>query len=298
MHNPKKTRRGKMKRSPHYVDNVVLMSKATLEMSSPFKDVKVAFNWLNRDYPRYHGHSHWELLVVMSGEISQNLNGMKAILKRGDVCLIKPKDKHSLNFIKKDVKNYQHINFIFSDELAEEFFSIYGCYDEIVDGTEPVYFTIDNSDIAMIYEKALLAQTLPQEQYEACAKIMVSKIMLEYIEQKTLFNAEYPEWLNAFLSQLSNPINFNLKVEELAQTTSYSYSRLSRLFKQHMGVTIVDYLNEKKMIYAKRLLRSTDLSTLQIAERIGYNSLSSFNHLFKKAYGVTPSEYRKKRKND
>lgn len=287
-----------MKRSPHYVDNIVLMSKATLEMSSPFKDAKVAFNWLNRDYPMYHGHSHWELLVVMSGEICHNLNGKKSVLTKGDVCLIKPNDKHSLKFAKKDVKKYQHINFIFSDDLAEEFFSMYGCYEEIVNGTEMVCFTIENTDIAMVYEKALLAQTLPQEQYEACAKIMVSKILLEYIEQKILFNVEYPEWLNLFLAQLANPINFNLKVEELAQTTSYSYSRLSRLFKQHMGVTIVDYLNEKKMIYAKRLLRSTDLSTLQIAERIGYNSLSSFNHLFKKAYGVTPSEYRKKAKND
>lgn len=285
-----------MKRSPHYVDNVVLMSKTTLEMSSPFKDAKVAFNWLNRDYPMYHGHSHWELLIVMSGEICHNLNGKESVLTKGEVCLIKPNDKHSLKFTKKDVENYQHINFIFSDELAEEFFSMYGCYEEIVNGTESVCFTIENSDIAMIYEKALLAQTLPQEQYEACAKIMVSRILLEYIEQKTLFNVEYPEWLNLFLSQLANPINFNLKVEELAQTTSYSYSRLSRLFKQHMGVTIVDYLNEKKMIYAKRLLRSTDLSTLQISERIGYSSLSSFNHLFKKAYGVTPSEYRKKAK--
>ena len=287
-----------MKRSPYYVDNIVLMSNATLEMSSPFKDAKVAFNWLNRDYPMYHGHTHWELLVVMSGEICQNLNGEKTILKKGDVCLIKPKDKHSLKFKKKDIKNYQHINFIFSDELAEEFFSIYGCYEEIVNGTEAVCFTIENSDVAMIYEKALLAQTLPQAQYEACAKIMVSKILLEYIEQKILFNVEYPEWLNLFLTQLANPINFNLKVEELAQMTSYSYSRLSRLFKQYMGVTIVDYLNEKKIVYAKRLLRSTGLSTLQIAERVGYTSVSSFNHLFKATCGITPSDYRQKQKKD
>ena len=50
------------------------------------------------------------------------------------------------------------------------------------------------------------------------------------------------------------------------------------------------------MGYAKRLLRTTRLTTLQISETIGYSSLSSLNHLFKKKYGITPSEYRKEYK--
>ena len=108
-----------------------------------------------------------------------------------------------------------------------------------------------------------------------------------------MFDTNYPDWFNIFLNELSNPNNFDKSVKELVADTSYSYSRLARLFKQYTGQTMVDYVNEKKMFYTKRLLRATNLTTLQIAEKIGFSSLSSFNHLFKGTYGLTPSEYRK-----
>ena len=66
--------------SPKYVKKVILKPKSTIEMSSPFRTANIAFNWLNRDYPIYHEHSHWELLVIMSGEICHNINGKENIL--------------------------------------------------------------------------------------------------------------------------------------------------------------------------------------------------------------------------
>lgn len=60
---------------PKYVEKIKLNKRATIEIASPFKTADVAFNWLNRDYPIYHEHSHWELLVIMSGEVCHNING-------------------------------------------------------------------------------------------------------------------------------------------------------------------------------------------------------------------------------
>ena len=68
--------------SPKYVDKIKLDKRATIEMSSPFRTASIAFNWLNRDYPIYHEHSHWELLVIMSGEICHNINDKEEILKK------------------------------------------------------------------------------------------------------------------------------------------------------------------------------------------------------------------------
>ena len=279
--------------TPKYVDKVKLNRKATIEMSSPFRTASIAFNWLNRDYPIYHEHSHWELFVIMSGEVCHNINGKEEILKKGDAYLIRPIDMHSLKLKKKQKDNYQHINFTFSDEFARKILGVYDCYEEILNEKESIRFTLDQSEVSMVYDKALLTQNLPQEKYEMSTKTIVSRILIKFFEQRTLFESGYPEWLNEFMIYVNNPNMFGKSTRDLAKYTPYSYSRLATLFKQYVGITIVDYVNEKRMIYAKRLLRTTKLTTLQISEMIGYNSLSSFNHLFKDTYGVTPTEYRK-----
>ena len=279
--------------APKYVDKIKLDKRATIEMSSPFRNADIAFNWLNRDYPIYHEHSHWELFVIMSGEICHNINGKEELLKKGDVCLIRPVDKHSLKLKRKQKDNYQHINFMFSDEFARKILGVYDCYEEVLNEKESIHFALDASDISMIYDKTLLAQNLSQQKYEKSTKANVSRILVKFFEQRTLFDSEYPEWLNEFMIYINNPDVFGKSTRDLAKYTPYSYSRLTTLFKQYVGVTIVDYVNEKRMIYAKRLLRTTKLTTLQISEMIGYNSLSSFNHLFKDTFGVTPTEYRK-----
>ena len=287
----------KKTKSPQYVEDIVLKSYATLEMSSPFKNVDVAFNWLNREYPIYHKHSHWEILIIMSGKILHTINGMEYIMKKGDACIIRPTDEHSLKYT-QDYKDYgepyQHLNFIFHNDFAEKVLGLYESYDTLLHSQEVQYFTLDDSDIDMIYNKALFTQYLPQEKYEMSTKLIVSHLLNRFLERRMLFEPEYPDWLNVFLTYISNPTNFGKSVEELSESTGYSYSRLARVFKSYTGVTLIEYINDKKMTYAKRLLRTTNLTTLQISEKIGYSSLSSFNHLFKKVYGIPPSEYRKK----
>lgn len=283
--------------SPKYVDKIVLEHRVSMEMSSPFKNASIAFNWLNRDYPIYHEHSHWEVFIVMEGEIYHNINGRESVLKKGDACLIRPTDKHSLSFKKKQENRYQQINFTFSDAFAKKMLDVYECYEEVLKEQGAVQFTLDDSEMSTIYDKALLTQNLPQQTYEMSTKLIVSRIISTYLEQRILFDTAYPDWLNEFVIYLNNPNNFDKSTKELAAYTPYSYSRLSTLFKQYVGITIVDYINDKKMVYAKRLLRTTMLTTLRISEMIGYNSLSSFNHLFKKTFGITPSEYRKRNKN-
>ena len=279
--------------SPKYVDKIKLDKRATIEMSSPFRTASIAFNWLNRDYPIYHEHSHWELLVIMSGEVCHNINGKEEVLKKGDACLIRPTDKHSLILKRKQKNNFQHINFMFYDDFARKILDVCECYEEVLNEKESIHFALDDSDISMIYDKTLLTQNLSQQKYEMSTKTIVSRILIKFFEQKILFEPEYPNWLNEFIVYINNPGMFGKSTRDLAKYTPYSYSRLTTLFKQYVGVTIVDYVNEKRMIYAKRLLRTTKLTTLQISEMIGYNSLSSFNHLFKDTFGVTPTEYRK-----
>lgn len=283
--------------SPNYIEDVVLLSNATIEMSSPFTSVDAGFNWLNRDYDIYHSHSHWEVLIVISGEILHTINDQEYLMKRGDCCLIRQDDMHSLRFPpdrKESIESHQHLNFTFTNEFAKRLMGLFGDYDKLSTSKDALKFTIEDSYLNTIYYKAILTQNFPREEYVVSTKLMISQILNIFWEQRVFHNPDYPVWFNEFLTYISHPNNFGKSVEELSKSTAYSYSRLARLFKEFVGTTLVDYINDKKMTHAKRLLRTTTLSMIQISEQIGYNSLSSFNHLFKNTYGLTPSEYRKK----
>ena len=266
---------------------------STIALSSPFKDATAAFNLLNRDFPPYHNHMHWELLVMIQGSLIHTVNNMDFIYESGDACLIRPNDKHCLNYIDNVKSPCQYVNFTFRNDFAESFFSIHDSYNNLLNSDEILHFALDDADIVTITDRCLFTHNLPQENYEANTKLIICQILLKFFERRLLANPDYPLWFNNFLTYISTPSNFGKSAEELALSTPYSYTWLTRYFKKYTGITLIDYINDKKMIYAKRLLQTTTLTTLQISEKIGYSSLSSFNHLFKKTYNTTPSEYRK-----
>ena len=64
-----------------------------------------------------------------------------------------------------------------------------------------------------------------------------------------------------------------------------------RLFKKYMNMTINDYVIELRMKHAAYLLRDTYMNVNEAADYLGFSSVSYFSRVFKKYYGVSPSEY-------
>ena len=64
------------------------------------------------------------------------------------------------------------------------------------------------------------------------------------------------------------------------------------LFKKATGKTFVTVLNELRMEKARVLLTTTHLKVYEIAEQVGIEDVKYFLRLFKKAYGLSPNEYR------
>jgi YesN/AraC family two-component response regulator len=84
--------------------------------------------------------------------------------------------------------------------------------------------------------------------------------------------------------------NLSLLAEEYNQPIYY----LSKLVKQSTGHTYKELLQLKRLNQASYLLLSTGLSISDIISAVGYDNTSYFHRVFKKRYGVTPKEYRKK----
>lgn len=87
-------------------------------------------------------------------------------------------------------------------------------------------------------------------------------------------------------------LNTRITVQVLSEYTGLSASYLSRLFKKELGISISDYILEKKIEKSENLLKYSDYSLIDIANYLAFSSQSHFIQTFKKAVGITPNKYR------
>ena len=83
-------------------------------------------------------------------------------------------------------------------------------------------------------------------------------------------------------------------LRDLSKNTSYSYEYLSKYFRDRTGITFTDYVCNYRISEACYVLQNSEQSILQTSLECGFDSLRSFNRNFKKALGITPSEYKMK----
>lgn len=66
----------------------------------------------------------------------------------------------------------------------------------------------------------------------------------------------------------------------------------SRIFKEEVGVTFVNYLTDVRLRHSVQMLESTAKRVQDVAQAVGYPNVSYFSTIFKKKYGMSPYEYR------
>ncbi|WP_445671395.1 helix-turn-helix transcriptional regulator [Paenibacillus sp. FSL K6-3166] len=88
--------------------------------------------------------------------------------------------------------------------------------------------------------------------------------------------------------------NSNLCINSIADELSMSPIYLSRLYKLLTTNALSDKINELRLDKAKELLKTSEYTIVDIAEKTGFTSSSYFYRLFKNSTGITPSDYRKK----
>lgn len=89
-----------------------------------------------------------------------------------------------------------------------------------------------------------------------------------------------------------NHIHDRITIEDLAAYTDLSPSYLSRLFKKELGISVSDYIREKKIDKAQNLLKYSDFTPVEIANYLSFSSQSHFIQTFEKMVGMTPKKYR------
>jgi YesN/AraC family two-component response regulator len=124
------------------------------------------------------------------------------------------------------------------------------------------------------------------------------KEKLEDFFEKQTFEKSYTRAAGGTVQRMCRFIERNYRknptLQELAGKTSLSPKYISRKFKQETQETFSEYKVKLKMEQARKLLQETSFGIAQIAYRVGYENAESFMKRFKKASGLTPTEYRKK----
>ncbi len=92
---------------------------------------------------------------------------------------------------------------------------------------------------------------------------------------------------------IESHLDEKITISQLCRQFSLSPTTLKNKFREYYGQPIHSWILSRRIQQAARLLVSTDMTILQIAQSVGYESTSQFNVVFRRTYGVSPSLYRK-----
>lgn len=120
------------------------------------------------------------------------------------------------------------------------------------------------------------------------------EMVIDYAEKMRRYSRSdtNSKHINACKEYIYSHIKERITIEDLADEFGVSAGYLSRLFKKQTGVSVSAYIREQKIDIAKNLLRFSDYSMIDIANRLSFSSQSHFIQQFRESVGMTPKKYR------
>lgn len=257
-----------------------------------------------------HYHDFVEFTYVIEGQGTESINGKKHRLHAGAASFLLPQHMHEIQCepgtpIRKYCCMF-NINMIFDSdydiELNNLVFKI---------GSDlPSYAHFDGKQAAKLQG---IFEDLQQEYDGNTGPARISLIRAKLLEALCLFvravteNHHDEESIHTD-SQDESSVRQNflplleyvhqhflekITLEELARKFGVSIPYISRYFKKNVGKGFLDYLHELRIERAAGMLKSTNMSVIDISVEVGFESYRTFSRVFRELKGQTPTEYRK-----
>lgn len=149
----------------------------------------------------------------------------------------------------------------------------------------------DSNDVLELnshFYREILESTHPAE---LChwSKTMLDKFLNCVLGTKNQKNLQAVQKAADYINQNSEK---KITIDEVAQIVYLSPCYLSRIFKQNLGCTLMEYLTQIRVEKAKMMLRNPKYNITQVAEESGFEDPGYFTRVFKKIEGITPSRYK------
>ena len=238
------------------------------------------FLYDNIDYG-LHFHKNYELIYVIKGAALCSVNNKTKQLTQGDFAFCLSNEVHSI----KSLGEAKIWIGVFSEDFIHEFRKcqagktgsdfVFRCSDVLMNYLEKNFIKSELSDAFMI--KSCL--------YAICSEYL-SKIPLQENKSKKA------ALMNRVIDHIENNYKNTLTLSSVAANLGYEYSYFSKIFNSLFSMKFNDYLNLYRFNEACAMLSKTDMPIIEVSYESGFQSLRSFNHIFKKISGMSPREYR------
>lgn len=240
--------------------------------------------WTGKDsdfFNRSFCHHRMILKIILAGNASTNIDGVRYYLHPADAVLYFPMQTHSTETPDNGVFEYLAISFVAGMESYE---ALDVLKNRVFSPDPENKFLLELlrawNDDSRMHAEYLLAELLSS----AVAKFAV--------------NANYNggEFGN-IAEYIRKNCQGELSVKKIASEFDISPQSVRRIFQKNIsGLTPAALIRQQKMFLAEELLRRTELSLREIAQRCGFATEFSFSRAFKREYGQPPILYRKKHK--
>ena len=245
------------------------------------------------------------MLYISKGKVQYGIEDQKYDLSVGDFILIAPNILHKL--LKTVEEPCERIILTFTSKYLDT-------------------FKTENTDLSVIFKKIAssnnhkltvlpafkeeIADTLNKMQglflskeygddilfksYFASLLVRLNK-EVSFIETENEVNEKNIIIHKARMFAINN-LDKKISITDIANEVGLSVSRLSHLFKEKTGISLLKFLNKKRLTRAKDLLKN-GYSIANTANKCGYQDYSSFIRAFTKEYRISPTQYIKDYKN-
>lgn len=138
--------------------------------------------------------------------------------------------------------------------------------------------------------------------YRECTKSLCLDLLLqvvrlnhqeELIEKYKLIERKNPEQIRAGIDFIHKNYTSEIKSAEIAACCHMSESHFRRIFERSTGLTPAEYLNTYRIKKACNMIRADEGNMKDIAQKVGFSSISAFNRNFKTIFGMSPLQWKK-----
>ncbi|MCQ2399423.1 MAG: AraC family transcriptional regulator, partial [Clostridia bacterium] len=234
----------------------------------------------------FHQHNFCEIMLITEGFGKVLIKDKTYDVKKGDIVIYPPKGPHT----EKAEKN----------KLSTNFFAIK--YDRVSlsvlesDDFYPIINTGKKYNSFLCLFDLLIKESENQETayYNEVLNSICKTIFFEILNlaHVPLTSGKVSESFDLLKKYIDVHFKEEFRIKDVCDQLAINKFYVSKLFKEYLGTTPVRYVIEKRIEYAKRLLKTTDLSVKEIAENVGYGDSYHFSKLFKKEVGVSPKSFR------
>lgn len=239
-----------------------------------------------------HCHAHYEIIYVVRGAGKYVVEGEQYELRPETLMLFRPGEFHYVN-VRRD-EAYERYVFHFSVEGLAVEEEILRKLEERPLGEGNFYAIRDFSlTVAPLFERFLQLSVLPRPVAEQIAVLILSELLLLLsLTRPAAHKSKREEPLGArVIRYVNSHIAEPLSLDAIAREFYVSKFYLCRAFKRHNGISVLGYINSKRVMMARQMIESGEVAAV-VSERVGFSDYSTFYRAYRKAYGHAPTEAR------